>query len=112
MIVGEVMVKDVITIKKNDTLEKAIALEIPQLIVADTKVALGDLARINRNKMKAKFVAITGSNGKTTVKEMVAAILKLFDSPDFAHALALQARAKVEQFDWEIVKRKWIDILK
>jgi glycosyltransferase involved in cell wall biosynthesis len=46
------------------------------------------------------------------VEAMVAAILKLYDSPDFAHTLALNARLKVEQFDWEIVKRKWIDILK
>jgi glycosyltransferase involved in cell wall biosynthesis len=43
---------------------------------------------------------------------MVAAILKLYDSPDFAKNLAFHAREKVEQFDWEIVKRKWIDILK
>jgi len=55
--------------------EKESALDIPQLVVANSKLALGDLARLNREKIDAKFIAITGSSGKTTVKEMVASIL-------------------------------------
>ncbi|MAR77414.1 MAG: hypothetical protein CMD43_00545 [Gammaproteobacteria bacterium] len=43
--------------------------------VNDTLKALQDLSRFVRNKSKAKFIAITGSNGKTTVKEMIAHIL-------------------------------------
>jgi len=49
----------------------------PQLIVANTRTALAEIARFNRNKSTAKFVGITGSCGKTTVKEMVASILQL-----------------------------------
>lgn len=43
--------------------------------VADTLRALGDLAHYRREKLAPKVLAITGSNGKTTTKEMVAAIL-------------------------------------
>lgn len=43
--------------------------------VKDTLRALGDLAHCRREKLAPKVLAITGSNGKTTTKEMVAAIL-------------------------------------
>ena len=43
--------------------------------VNDTLKALQELSRFARSKSKAKFIAITGSNGKTTVKEMIAHIL-------------------------------------
>jgi len=49
--------------------------EMPCVAVADTRVALGALASGWRAGMKATVVGITGSNGKTTVKEMIAAIL-------------------------------------
>lgn len=48
---------------------------LPNVEVADTKVALGELARGWRARMGAAVVGVTGSNGKTTVKEMIAAIL-------------------------------------
>ncbi len=44
--------------------------------VADTLRALGDLAHYRRERCGAKVLAITGSNGKTTTKEMLAAILE------------------------------------
>ena len=44
--------------------------------VADTLIALGDLAHYRRRQLAPKVVAITGSNGKTTTKEMLAAILE------------------------------------
>ena len=44
--------------------------------VPDTVMALGELARFHRNRFSIPVVAITGSNGKTTTKEMTAAILK------------------------------------
>jgi UDP-N-acetylmuramoyl-tripeptide--D-alanyl-D-alanine ligase len=47
--------------------------------VADTLEALGDLAGALRRRRPLRVVAVTGSNGKTTVKEMLAAILKLED---------------------------------
>ncbi len=46
------------------------------LLVEDTRLALGRLAAWHRSRMPARLVAITGSNGKTTVKEMTAAILR------------------------------------
>lgn len=50
-------------------------LAFPQILVSDTIDALAKLAAANRNASPARFVAITGSSGKTTVREMVAAIL-------------------------------------
>jgi UDP-N-acetylmuramoyl-tripeptide--D-alanyl-D-alanine ligase len=47
----------------------------PALVVDNTLLALGHLAAWHRQRMPAKLAAITGSNGKTTVKEMLAAIL-------------------------------------
>jgi UDP-N-acetylmuramoyl-tripeptide--D-alanyl-D-alanine ligase len=44
--------------------------------VPDTLRALGDLAHFRREQYTAKVLAITGSNGKTTTKEMLAAILQ------------------------------------
>jgi UDP-N-acetylmuramoyl-tripeptide--D-alanyl-D-alanine ligase len=45
------------------------------VIVPDTLRALGDLAAWHRRRFKIKVVAVTGSNGKTTTKEMLARIL-------------------------------------
>lgn len=50
--------------------------EFPTLVVEDTLLALQELARYYLKKMKPKVVAITGSNGKTTTKDMTEAILK------------------------------------
>jgi UDP-N-acetylmuramoyl-tripeptide--D-alanyl-D-alanine ligase len=49
---------------------------LPVVVVPDTKRALGDLARHWRARFAPKLIAVTGSNGKTTVKEMLAAILR------------------------------------
>lgn len=48
---------------------------LPLLAVADPRLALGALAAAWRRHFALPLVAVTGSNGKTTVKEMVAAIL-------------------------------------
>lgn len=48
---------------------------IPQLQVADTRLALGMLASGWRHQFAGQLAAITGSNGKTTVKEMCRSIL-------------------------------------
>lgn len=47
----------------------------PAILVKDTRLALGQLAYYWRNKISAPVIAITGSNGKTTTKEMLVAIL-------------------------------------
>ena len=48
----------------------------PQLVVADPRLALGQLAKWLREKINPRTVAMTGSSGKTTVKEMTASILQ------------------------------------
>ncbi len=49
--------------------------DLPQLRVADTRRALGEIGAVNRQASAARVVAITGSNGKTSCKTMVASIL-------------------------------------
>ncbi len=51
-------------------------VHIPQLLVADTRIALGQIAALNRQQFKGQTVAVTGSSGKTTVKEMLASICR------------------------------------
>lgn len=46
----------------------------PQILVDDTRLALGQLAKSWRSDFKGTVIGLTGSNGKTTVKEMLAAI--------------------------------------
>jgi UDP-N-acetylmuramoyl-tripeptide--D-alanyl-D-alanine ligase len=50
-------------------------INIAQIVVEDSHKALGQIAAYVKSKVNPKTVAITGSSGKTTVKEMVAAIL-------------------------------------
>ncbi len=50
--------------------------ELPLIGVADTRLALGRLAAHWRSRFHIPLIGITGSNGKTTVKEMCAAILR------------------------------------
>ena len=57
---------------------KAIELKDPRISVirvADTTRALGDIARFHRLRFKMPVIALTGSAGKTTTKEMIAAVL-------------------------------------
>lgn len=51
-------------------------VELPQLVVADARVALGQLGALNRQAYQGPLAAVTGSSGKTTVKEMLASILR------------------------------------
>ena len=51
---------------------------LPGLVVADSKRALGELATGWRQQYKLPLMAVTGSNGKTTVTQMIASILNAF----------------------------------
>ena len=53
-----------------------LALDLPQLVVPDTRLALGRLAAHVRTLFRGPVIGLTGSNGKTTLKEMCAAILR------------------------------------
>ena len=50
-------------------------IDLPQVVVKDTRLAFGELAAWVRQQVPARVVALTGSSGKTSVKEMTAAIL-------------------------------------
>lgn len=52
------------------------SIALPQLVVKDTLLALGQIAAMNRNAFTKPVLAITGSSGKTTVKTMLADILR------------------------------------
>ena len=54
---------------------RKVDVALPQVVVADTERALGDLAAAARTRIDARVIGITGSNGKTTVKTLTAAIL-------------------------------------
>lgn len=55
--------------------DKPVECDIPQFVVADTRLALGHIGAAVMAQVAPKTIAITGSVGKTTVKEMCAAIL-------------------------------------
>ena len=56
--------------------ERASDAPLPQIVVGNTLDALATLGRHWRGRFDIPLIALTGSNGKTTVKEMLAAILR------------------------------------
>lgn len=50
-------------------------LTVPAIVVPDTRIALGEIAAYWRRQFSLPVIGVTGSNGKTTVKEMIASIL-------------------------------------
>ncbi len=64
--------------------------DLPQLIVEDTTLALGRLGAAWRDQFSIPFVAVTGSNGKTTLKNMIAAIMTAACRGDDSQVLATQ----------------------
>ena len=59
---------------------------LPLLVVDDTRLGLGRLAAYWRGKFKLPLIAVAGSNGKTTVKEMIASILADHAGPGRSYA--------------------------
>jgi UDP-N-acetylmuramoyl-tripeptide--D-alanyl-D-alanine ligase len=49
--------------------------DLPAILVPDTRIAFGELARLWRRRFPIPVIAVVGSNGKTTTKEMIASIL-------------------------------------
>ena len=58
-----------------DTHENLIPKQVAVIKVKDTTLALGDIARFHRQEFNLPVIAVTGSNGKTTTKEMIAWVL-------------------------------------
>lgn len=54
--------------------EREVSISKPHIKVPNTRLALGELARYWRMQHQTKLIGVTGSNGKTTTKEMLAAI--------------------------------------
>jgi UDP-N-acetylmuramoyl-tripeptide--D-alanyl-D-alanine ligase len=61
---------------RRDSAIESKGVGIPLILVEDPRLALGQLAKYWRDGFAIPVVAITGSNGKTTVKEMLASILQ------------------------------------
>ncbi|WMY97260.1 MAG: UDP-N-acetylmuramoyl-tripeptide--D-alanyl-D-alanine ligase [Arsenophonus sp.] len=61
-------------------LNQKINVKFPQIIVKDTRLAMGKIANWIRKKCNAKIIGITGSAGKTSVKEITASILSQSNS--------------------------------
>ncbi len=55
--------------------EKPVKTNRPYILVRDSVQALGDVARLHRRKFSIPVIAVTGSSGKTTTKEMILAVL-------------------------------------
>jgi UDP-N-acetylmuramoyl-tripeptide--D-alanyl-D-alanine ligase len=56
--------------------QKVLAKEsLPYIVVEDSLKALQDIARYYRRKFRIPFIAVTGSSGKTTTKDMIASVL-------------------------------------
>jgi len=55
--------------------ERLIDVDVPQLLVKNCHLALGMIAKYNRDQYRGPLIAVTGSNGKTTTKELIASIL-------------------------------------
>lgn len=71
-------------------------VELPQLVVADTRLALGQLGALNRAAFRGQVAAVTGSSGKTTVKEMLASILRAAHGGDADAVLATRGNLNNE----------------
>ena len=63
--------------------DRVLDVELPQVVVADTQLALAKIAAGLQQGRAGKVVAITGSNGKTSVKTLVVSILQRAGSTYF-----------------------------
>jgi UDP-N-acetylmuramoyl-tripeptide--D-alanyl-D-alanine ligase len=69
-------------VEKSGIQSRAAGPGLPLLVVDDSRLALGKLAASWRDRFSMPLIALTGSNGKTTVKEMLASILRAASAED------------------------------
>ncbi|MEE9445939.1 MAG: UDP-N-acetylmuramoyl-tripeptide--D-alanyl-D-alanine ligase [Cocleimonas sp.] len=70
-------IKDLVGKAGAALVHKKIDCDLPQVVVNDTLQGLADLASAWRGQITKPIIGLTGSNGKTTLKEMLAAILSV-----------------------------------
>lgn len=70
-----------VLVKQHDS-----SLSLPQIVVADTLEGLRILARAARKRTRARVIAITGSVGKTSTKEVLAQVLSSFGQVSYSPA--------------------------
>ncbi len=75
--------------------ERALPLDLPQLCVPDARRALGQAAAHWRARFALPVAAVTGSNGKTTVTQMIASVLRSAYAQRDGHALTLATRGNL-----------------
>jgi UDP-N-acetylmuramoyl-tripeptide--D-alanyl-D-alanine ligase len=73
---GEVAAKGVVAVMIDDQKPTADFPDCAIIIVSDTRKALGKLAARYRNDFSPAMIAVGGSNGKTTTKELIASVLR------------------------------------
>ena len=76
---------------------------LPQIRVDNTRIALGDIASLWRSSFTLPIIAITGSCGKTTVKEMTAAILAQAHKKDKTTLLNDEQKSNEQKSDENIL---------
>jgi len=65
----------IISQEKRKQMKKKELEGVPMVLVEDTKKALRKIASWHRNRFELPTVAVTGTNGKTTTKDMIAGVL-------------------------------------
>ena len=83
---SEVLNKGVKSVVIKEGMQKALPPDFPCWVVDDTLEAFQKLTLLKRKKLKIPLVAITGSVGKTTTKEMIGEVLKKLGKIKLSHA--------------------------
>jgi len=82
----EVLNKGVKSVVIKEGMQKLLPSDFPYWIVNDTLVAFQKLALLKRKKLNIPVVAITGSVGKTTTKEMIGGVLNKLGRIKLSHS--------------------------
>ena len=82
----EVLKKEVKAVVIKEGMQKLLPSDFPYWVVNDTLKAFQKLTLLKRKKLNIPLIAITGSVGKTTTKEMIGEVLKKLGKVKLSHA--------------------------